>query len=499
MDTLTAYRSHLLEMAKLGSAISLLGWDQHAHMPKKGVAFRSQVIGKLTKMMFELSVGDELGSYLSELESKPDLSEAEAGSVRRIGETYRRRRAVPPEFIEEQTVARSQAQSAWAKARADNDFSAFEPHLQKMVDFARRLADYYGYEEHPYDALLRDFEPGMTCAELKTIIGPLRDDLVPFLKRLTQDGTKPDASPFRGSFDLETQRRLARRALEVIDYDFEAGGLADVPHPFTTTIGQGDVRVTNRYSEELLGPGLFAALHEGGHALYNQGMQNEGDDLFTLGIAQGASNGIHESQSRMIENQLGRSRPFWKHFAPILAEYFPQFADADPETLYRAANVAEPSLIRVEADEVTYNLHIMLRFEIETGLMDGSIAVSDLPRLWNEAMERYLGIVPPDDAVGVMQDVHWSMGAFGYFPSYMLGNLYAAQMLTTLREQVPDLDEQIASGDLKPFLGWLRSNVHKVGGIHEPKELIERITGETLDASHFVRYVTTKYTDIYKL
>jgi carboxypeptidase Taq len=496
VDSLTAYRNHLMEMAKLGSAISLLGWDQHTHMPKKGVAFRSQVAGKLNKMLFELSVSDELGELLKELEKRQDLSEAESGSVRRVGKTYRRRKAVPPEFVEEQTVARSQAQAAWAKARGDSDFAAFEPHLKKMVDFARRLADYYGYEEHPYDALLEDFEPGMTCAELRGIIEPLREELVPFLKRLTQDGTAPDACPLSGTFDIETQRRLARRALEVIGYDFDAGGLADVPHPFTTTIGPGDVRVTNRYSEELLGPGLFAALHEGGHALYNQGM---GEELFALGIARGASNGIHESQSRMIENQLGRSRSFWVFFAPILAEYFPELADTEAEALYRAANVAGASLIRVEADEVTYNLHIMLRFELETGLIEGSMDVADLPRLWNETMERYLGIVPPNDALGVMQDVHWAMGAFGYFPSYMLGNLYAAQMLTTLREQIPNLDDQIAVGNLSPLLDWLRSNVHELGGICEPKELIERITGDTLDASHFVRYVSEKYSDIYDL
>jgi len=496
VDTLTAYRDHMLEIGKLGSAIALLGWDQHTHMPRKAVAFRAQVIGKLTKILFELSVSDELGSYLEDLEGRDDLSEAEAGSVRRIGELYRRRKAVPAEFMEQLTVARSEAQAAWAKAREASDFAAFQPHLEKMVGFARQLADYYGFDEHPYDALLKDFEPGMTCAQLKTIIQPLRDELVPFLERLTKDGTAPDASAVSGTFDVETQRRLARRALEVIGYDFDAGDLADVAHPFTTTIGPGDVRVTNRYSETLLGPGLFAALHEGGHALYNQGM---GEDLLALGIGGGASNGIHESQSRMIENQVGRSRPFWKYFTPILAKYFPQYASVDPEDLYRAFNIATPSLIRVEADEVTYNLHIMLRFEIEAGLVDGSIDVSDLPKLWNHAMERYLGVVPPNDAVGVMQDVHWSMGAFGYFPSYMLGNLYAAQMFEKLRADLPDLDDQIASGDITTLLGWLRSHVHELGGIYKPMDLIERITGETLDGTYFVRYVKAKFSDIYGL
>ena len=496
MDTITAYKSHLTEIAKLGSALSLLGWDQHTHMPKKGVAFRSQVIGKLTKMRFELSVSDELGSAIDELEGRDDLSDLERGSVRRVGKDFRRQKAVPPEFVEEFAVARSNAQAAWAKAREASNFGDFEPHLEKMVGFARRLAEYYGYDDHPYDALLEGFEPGMTCAELRRIIEPLREQLVPFLARLMKEGTRPDASALEGTFELETQRRLARRALETIGYDFDAGALDDVAHPFTTTIGPGDVRVTNRYADLHLGPGFFAALHEGGHALYNQGM---GDDLFALGLANGSSNGIHESQSRMIENQVGRSLPFWTFFQPILAEHFPQFAQVRPETLHGAANIVEPSLIRVEADEVTYNFHIMLRFEIEAGLIDGSIAVSDLPRLWNDGMERYLGVTPPNDALGVLQDVHWSMGAFGYFPSYMLGNLYAAQMLTTLRKDVPNLDELIRSGEFGRLLSWLRKNVHQHGAAYEPKELIERITGDPFDASHFVRYVTEKYSRIYRL
>lgn len=496
MDTLIAYKNHLAETAKLESAQSLLNWDQQTHMPKEAIGFRSQVAGTLSKMVFERSVSNELGRYIEELERRADLTDEERGSVRRVGRNYRRRKAVPPEFVEEFTVARSGAQAAWAEAKATSSFDLFEPHLEKMVGFARRLADYIGYEDHPYDALLEDYEPGMTCAELREIIEPLREDLAPFVERLISDGTKPDPSPFRGTFDVDLQRKLARRTLEVIGYDFDAGALDDVTHPFTTTIGPGDVRVTNRYVESQLGPGLFAALHEGGHALYNQGM---GETLYLLRLSRGASNGIHESQSRMIENQIGRSQPFWTFFQPILAEYFPQFSTVGADALHAASNIVSPSLIRVEADEVTYNFHIMLRFEIEMGLIDGSIAVSDLPRLWNETIERYLGVVPPDDAQGVLQDVHWSMGAFGYFPSYMLGNLYAAQLFTALRDEIPTLDDQIAVGDFRQLLAWLRREVHRVGAIYDPKDLIERVTGETLDPSHFIGYVKAKYSDIYRL
>jgi len=496
LETLAAYKDYLALSVKLGSVQALLNWDQQTHMPKRGIAFRSQVSGALAKMAFERMVSDELGGLIEKLEGQDDLSEAERASVHRVGKNYRRRKAVPPSFVEEVTVARSQSQAAWTEARRTSDFSRFEPHLEKMVGFARRLADYIGYEDHPYDALLEDFEPGMTSARLHDIIKPLREQLVPFLERLMTEGTAPDPAPLIGAFDLETQRRLARRALEIVLYDFDAGALDDVAHPFTTTIGFGDVRVTNRYLEEHLGPGLYAALHEGGHALYNQGM---GEELVWLQLSRGSSNGIHESQSRMIENQVGRSRPFWVHFQPILAEFFPQFAGTSVDALHGAANIVNPSMIRVEADEVTYNFHIMLRFELEMGLLDGSIAVSDLPRIWNETMERYLGIVPANDAEGVLQDVHWSMGMFGYFPSYMLGNLYAAQMLTTLRQAIPALDDQIAAGDFEPLLAWLRKEVHSLGAIFEPAELIERITGSPLDPEHLVRYISEKYSGIYKL
>lgn len=496
MNTLTTYRSIVGDMGKLASALSLLGWDQQTHMPAKGVEIRAQVTGKLNKMLFEFLVSEELDRCLAELRKAGGLTELERASVRRVGKDHDRNRAIPPELVEEQSIAQSQAQAAWVAARQASDFAAFRPHLEKMVGYARRFAEYYGYEEHPYDALLEDYEPGMTCRKLKAIIEPLRAELVPFLRKLMDQGTPPDTSPLAGTFDAETQRRLCRRALEIIRYDFEAGDLADVAHPFTTTIGPGDVRITNRYLEKQLLSSLFGALHEGGHALYNQGMPEE---LFGLGLTRGSSNGIHESQSRMIENQIGRSLPFWTFFQPVLAEYFPQFKKVKAADLYAAVNVVSPSLIRVEADEVTYNFHIMVRFEIEAGLLDGSIEVAELPRLWNDAMKRYLGVVPPNDAQGVLQDVHWSMGYFGYFPSYMLGNLYAAQMHRTMRKEIPTLDASIEKGDFGPLLGWLREKVHRQGGALLPQELLERICGHDLDGSHFVRYVTEKYGAIYKL
>ncbi|MEW5826328.1 MAG: carboxypeptidase M32 [Candidatus Bipolaricaulota bacterium] len=496
MNTLTAYRNHLGEMSKYASALSLLNWDQHTNMPPKGAEARSEVLGMLSKKLFELLVSEDLAGYLACLRKADGLSQVEQASVYRIGKEHQRNRAIPAEFVEERSIAQSQAQGAWVEARKASKFSVFEPHLKKMVDFARRVADYYGYDEHPYDALLEEFEPGMTCKKLQAIIDPLRAELVPFLRQLMERGKHPEVNLPKGPFDAERQRQLCRRALEVIGYDFAAGGLADVAHPFTITVAPGDVRVTNRYDESDILPALFGALHEGGHALYNQGM---GAELHLLGLGQGSSNGIHESQSRMIENQVGRSLPFWSFFQPILSEQFPAFRNVTPQDLFAAANVVAPSLIRVNADEVTYNFHIMLRFEIEAGLLDGSIEVAELPRLWNEAMDRYLGVVPPNDALGVLQDVHWSLGAFGYFPSYMLGNLYAAQIHAALRRALPTLDASVARGEIAPLVDWLREHVHRHGAVYEPQELIGKITGEEPDASYFVRYVKEKYGALYGL
>ena len=496
MHTLNDYRNHLNEMNLLTSALALLSWDQETHMPSRGIAVRSEVTGRFAKRLFELSVAPELGQAIEDLTGDDTLSEAERASVRDVGKQYRRQKAIPPELIEDFAKTRSQSQAAWSEARKNSDFPVFEPFLAKMVDYARRFADYYGYEEHPYDALIDDYEPGMTVRQLQAIIEPLRERLVPFIARLTTEGTAPDASSIEGSFSLDGQRELSRRALQLIGYDFDAGAFDEVAHPFTTAIGFDDVRVTNRFLEHQVTSGLFGALHEGGHALYNQGMPKE---LYDLRLNGGSSNGIHESQSRMIENLLGRSRPFWAHFQPILASVFPAFDGVDPDALYRAVNEVTPSTIRVEADEVMYNLHIMLRTELETGLIAGEIDVASLPQRWNDAMERYLGVTPPNDAEGVLQDVHWSVGYFGYFPSYMLGNLYASQMMVKIRQDLTDLDARIASGDIAALVAWLRENVHQYGAVYRPDDLIQRLTGETLNAEHFVRYIETKFGEIYQL
>ena len=495
-DILALYKEHLREIGKLSSSLALLHWDQRTHLPEKGHPARAEVIGKLAKMVFELSTSDALGHYLEELEKRDDLSELDRASVRVVGRDYRRYKAIPPDLFEEFAIARAESETAWEKARAESDFAAFRPHLEKMVDYSRRFAEYFGYEENPYDALIEEYEPGMTAAQLAGIITPLRERLVPFIKRLVEDGTRPRTDFISGEYAEDGQRQLSLRALEAIGYDFSAGRLDTTVHPFTIGVGPGDVRVTTRFLPDDPFSGLYSSIHEGGHALYEQGIP---DELRWTGLDDGASMGIHESQSRMWENMVGRGRPFWEYFAPLAGEVFPAFAKVSPEEIYRAVNVVEPSLIRVEADEVTYNLHIMLRFELEEGLINGRIAVSDLPELWNEAMDRYLGVVPEDDAHGVLQDVHWSGGMFGYFPSYMLGNLYAAQLYAKAQEEIPDLEGKFAAGDFSPLLSWLREKIHRFGKIYDPVDLLERATGEKPDPNYFVDYVIRKYSAVYGL
>jgi carboxypeptidase Taq len=496
VDTLASYKAHLREIGKLESALSLLHWDQRTGLPPKGQEGRSEVIGALSKRTFELSTSDDLGALLEELASREDLSEEDAASVRVVGRAYRRHKAIPADFYGRFAVAASRSEAAWEKARAASDFAAFRTYLEEMVGFAKQFAEYYGYKDSPYDALVEEYEPGMTSRQLQSIIAPLRDGLVPLIKRLTGEGKAPDTGFLRAPFPAVQQRALSMAALRAIGYDFDAGRLDTTVHPFTIGAGPGDVRVTTRFIEDEPLSGLFSSLHEGGHALYDQGLP---ESLRWSGLDEGASYGIHESQSRMWENLVCRSRSFWSFFAPHFADAYPAAAGVAPEGLYRAANRVEPSFIRVEADEVTYNLHIMLRFELEQGLISGETAVRDLPELWRDAMRRYLGVVPGDDARGVLQDVHWAGGMFGYFPSYMLGNLYSAQLFATIRKALPDLDAQFARGEFAPLLAWLRENVHRYGRMYEPGELIERVTGEPLNPEYFLGYVTRKFTDVYEL
>ncbi len=497
--TLEEFKAYVREMGKLNAAAALLQWDQQTYIPKKGHEGRAEVLGKLSKMAFEMLVSPKMAEFIDRLdrpEVKEGLSEQDRAMVRVLAREHRRRKAIPPDLYEQFVITTSKAQVVWQEAKGKADFELFRPHLEKIVEFVRQFAELLGYEENPYDALLEEFEPGMTARKLEGIIARLREQLLPFFRRLMEEGQRPRTDFLEGKFPIERQRELTLRALRAMGYDFEAGRQDTSPHPFTTAIGPNDVRITTRFLEDDPLSALFSSIHEGGHALYDQGLAPE---LRWTGLDGGASMGLHESQSRLWENLVGRSRPFWEFFYPQLVELFPQFKGVPLEDFYRAVNLVEPSFIRVEADEVTYNFHIMLRFELEEGLLNRRIEAKDLPELWNELMERYLGIVPPDDAKGVLQDIHWSLGYFGYFPSYMLGNLYAAQIFAAAKRELPDLEERIARGELLPLREWLKEEIHRYGRIYEPEELLEKVTGEGPNPQHFMDYITEKFSEVYKL
>ncbi|MFQ6053879.1 MAG: carboxypeptidase M32 [Candidatus Bathyarchaeia archaeon] len=499
MEKLQEFKDYVREMGKLGAATALLHWDQQTYIPRKGHEGRAEVIGKLARMTFELLVSPRMAEFIEELdrpEVKDGLSEQDRAMIRVLAKEHRRRKAIPPDLYEQFVVTTSRAQAVWQEARARSDFELFRPHLEKIVEFVRQFAELYGYKENPYDALIEDYEPGMTARELTGIIKRLREELVPFVRRLLDEGQRPRTDFLQGEFPIEKQEELTLRALRAMGYDFEAGRQDTTAHPFTITIGPNDVRVTTRFDPHDPLSALFGSIHEGGHALYDQGIAPE---LQWTGLDEGASMGIHESQSRTWENLVGRSLPFWGFFYPTMQELFPQFRAVPLDDFYRAVNLVEPSLIRVEADEVTYNMHIMLRFELEEALLNRRIEVEELPELWNGAMREYLGVVPPDDARGVLQDIHWSSGYLGYFPSYMLGNLYAAQIFAAAKREIPDLEEKIARGELLPLREWLKEKIHRHGRIYEPKELLERVTGEGPNPGHFMNYITEKFSEIYRL
>jgi carboxypeptidase Taq len=462
-------RAYVREAEEISAAAALAAWDQRTHMPEKGAEARAKVLGRLERLAFERLVSDRMGELLAAAEAEGPSSEVERALIRVWKRSYTRHRAIPPELYQRFVETTARAEHAWEKAKAASDFALFRPHLAEVVDLVREIAKLVGFQDSPYDALVEEYEPGMTAARLRAILDPLRQELVAFLGELER-GQAPLALP-RGTYPLEAQRAFCREALAWIGYDFGAGRLDDSVHPFTIGVGPGDVRVTNRYREEDPFPSLFGALHEGGHALYGQGVDPE---LAWTGLSGGASFGIHESQSRFWENQIGRSLPFWLYAHPHLVRHFSALSGTAPEDVWRHANRVERSFIRVEADEVTYNLHICLRFELEVGLIEGRIGVDELPARWNAAMREYLGVTPPDDAHGVLQDVHWSGGMFGYFPSYALGNLYAAQIVAAAEREIPGLWAHVERGEFAPIREWLREKVHRHGQVYLPEDLCRR-------------------------
>lgn len=499
-EHLDRLRTLLGEIADIEAAIAVLGWDQQTYMPPGGAATRAQQLSTLSRLSHERFVSDEMAEALEKAKQETaslDPDSDEARLVRKTERDFTKKTKVPNQWVAEFSRVTAMAHQDWEQARAEADFSRFQPHLENILELRRAYVEFFAPYEHVYDPLIDDFEPGMKTVEIKAVFDSLRPRQVELVRAIAEEGRPVDDAILRQSFDEQKQWDFGIEVIKAFGYDFERGRQDKSVHPFTTGFGLGDVRITTRFDPNFLGTALFGSMHEAGHALYEQGIDPRYE---RTPLGTGTSLAVHESQSRMWENLVGRSMPFWKAFLPRLKTYFPgELGDVDLETFYAAINKVEPSYIRVDADEATYNLHIMLRFEIETALMEGSLEVEDLPEAWNEKFEAYLGLRPPDDAKGVLQDVHWSGGMIGYFPTYALGNLIAAQLWERIRADIPDLDTQIEAAQFGDLLGWLREHVHCFGAKYEPLELLQRLVGTGLEAEPYLRYLEAKFRPIYGL
>lgn len=489
-------KSIAADLVDLGRIVGVLGWDQQVYMPPAGAESRGHQLALIQRLIHERQTSPELGKLLDEL--KPyaaglDPDSDDARLVKVAVRAYDNAVRIPTSLVEELARVATRANMAWVEARQKSDFTIFQPHLEKIVELTLQYASYFPEMEHPYDALLDNFEPGMKTADVKAIFDGLRPRQVELIQAI-RSRPQVDDSFLHRPFDEQKQWDFGVEVISRFGYDWKSGRQDKAPHPFTIGLGSRDVRITTRVAPNFLNTMLFGTIHESGHALYNQGFAPH---LDRTGLDGGASLGIHESQSRTWETLVGRSLPFWEFFYPRLQEYFPQLAGIPLETFYRGINKVEPSLIRVEADEATYNLHIMLRLEIELALIEGKLAVKDLPEYWNAKMQEYLGLTPPNDALGVLQDVHWSYGSIGYFATYALGNLIAAQLWQKANQDIPDLTDQIRCGDFSGLLGWSRDRIHRHGSKFEPQELVMMATGSKIDPAPYLAYLTEKYSAIY--
>ena len=476
-------------------------------MPAGGGEARAEQIAVLQGIAHQKLVSTDVQSLLSQWVDPTTGQAADQGSeawdepsrslLREVWRDFSRAQKLPSEFVMKLSRECSLAQQVWAEARTQNTFAMFLPNLRTVLQLKREEAQYLGYQDSPYNALLDVYEPGATIANLQPVFTALKARLVPLLKKITQSRVRIDDRVLHYAYDHNRQLEFGRLVLTAMGYDFERGRLDLSAHPFTTSFHPTDVRVTTRVHERELQSCLFSCIHEGGHGLYDQGLDQR---YFGTPLGDSVSLGIHESQSRLWENCVGRSRPFWRFFYPILQQTFPdQLRNVESERFYAAINHVKPSLIRVEADELTYNLHIMLRFEIEQGLVEGKTQPEDLPSVWDQKMQEYLGIVPPSDAEGVLQDVHWSFGAFGYFPTYTLGNLYSVQFFEQAKLEIPHLEDEIAAGQLLSLRRWLEQKIHRWGRMFTPAHLAERVTGSTVKPEPFLNYVEKKYGELYQL
>ena len=499
-EKLDALKRHLAKVIDLHAAAAVLGWDQEVYMPEMGLRSRANQLATLSTMAHEMFTSDETARLLEAAEEEVaglDYDSDEASLVRVTRRNFDQATKIPTSLVARESKATSEGFAAWHQARQADDYTIFAPHLEEIVAIQREKAEHLGYQAHPYDALLDLYEPDMTTAKVTALFEELKAGLVPLVQAIAQAEQVDDTFLREPRYDQQKQWDFTLVLLRDLGYDFRRGRQDRAPHPFTTNFGNSDVRVTTRLHEHRPQAAIFGTIHECGHALYELGSP---DTFERTMLAGGATLGLHESQSRLWENQVGRSLAFWQHYYPIFRAFFPdQLEGVTLPQFHRAINKVEPSLIRVEADEVTYNLHIFIRFELEQALIAGDLSVADVPEAWNAKYQAYLGITPPSDADGCLQDIHWSHGTIGYFPTYTLGNLMAAQLFDQAQRDIPDLEAQFAQGEFETLLAWLREHVHRHGQKFTAPELLQREFGTEISARPLVGYLKEKYTALYQL
>lgn len=490
------YRNHMAGIADLRYAAAVLQWDQETYLPAKGAARRGQQVATLAEAAHERFTAPGTGDLIKALLDTAALTPSEKKNLELSLEDYEKLKRIPASHVHQLASTTQQAFHHWVEARKNNDFRLFAGSLQQLVELKKLEAGYLGYAVHPYDALLNDHDKGSTVAQLDQLFGSLKTPLRELLDRIMKKPA-PDNHLLRKKFPRDQQWQFGMKILERIGYDFEAGRQDIAEHPFTINFCAGDVRITTRIDESDFTNMTWSTIHEAGHALYEQGLP---DEEYGLPLGEAASFSIHESQSRLWENHVGRSRSFFQFLEPLLQDYLPEaFHDLDTEALYRTVNTVQPSLIRTEADELTYHFHVMIRYELEKALFSNELKPADIPAAWNERYRNYLGIHVPDNSKGCLQDVHWSHGSFGYFPTYSLGSFYAAQFFHAATKALPGLPEQIRNGNFSLLLNWLRTQVHGEGRRWTSEELCLKISGEALNTRYFMDHLLDKYGNIYQL
>ncbi|WP_069997216.1 carboxypeptidase M32 [Cellulosilyticum sp. I15G10I2] len=488
-------RAYMSKMCDLNHAVQLLQWDLKTKAPKNAVDTHVAAIATLSTESFKMSVSDEMKEFILTFENSDKLDDIVKSCLKDLKRTYERSKNIPEKLYNEYVSHTSKTNMVWENAKRNNDFESFKPYLEKTVAYNKEMAAHIDSGKNIYDVLLDNYETGIPADKINSLFEELKNGVLPLLESISHKERVDDTKLF-GDFEKHKQKDLAEYVLKIIGYDFESGRLDESEHPFTTGTPPHDVRVTTRYDEKDIRSALFTVIHEGGHGIYEQ---NISPALIKTPLAAGTCMGIHESQSRLYENMIGKNISFWEPIYNKVGEIFPQFQNIELEVFHKAINIVEPSLIRVDADELTYNLHIILRYELEKALFTGDLQVKDLPEAWREKMKKYLGITPPSDTKGVLQDCHWAEGAFGYFPSYALGNIYGAQFVQKMEEEVGSLDYLLKKQRLDIIKDWLRNNIHRFGKMKTSAELIKDVCKSDIDVKPIITYYQNKYRKLYAI